>query len=207
MIINFFDGLSLKQCLYSLLFIFICVVSVGYYTTYNKVKKLETEKENAVLNYKAVVGTNRVLNLNIDDLEDSNDRRDSLVNKLKDSLKMKNKNIILSLYIHDTIYSENTIYLTDTFLVKGKDIDTIIGDKWLSNRLLLSYPNKIALKTKVDNEKVVLINRKRETINKPFKFWVFRLFQKKRDYLMIDISNTNPYLNNFDNKTIYYTIK
>ena len=204
---NLLNTLSLKQYFYMLLLVFLFISGTNWYITYNKVKVLEEEKENAVLNYRASNSTNRLLTLNIDDLRQSNDRKDKLVDSVKNVLKIKDKDLSQSIYIHDTLYVEAPVIIKDTIFVKDFKLDTIVGDKWLSNRLILGYPNKISLKTTVNNEKIVLISKKKEIKNTPSKYWIVRLFQRRIEYLKIDITNTNPYIKEVDNKTINYITK
>lgn len=201
---TFLDKLSMKQCLYGLLLIFILVVSWGYYTNYNKVKALEEEKENAVLNYRAVVGTNRVLNLNIDDLKNSNDKKDQLVDSVLKVSKIKPDKVVETVYIKDTVNKTDTIKIRDSIIIG--ELDTIIGNRFLSNRLILRAPNFISINTKVMNEKVVSVNQSKEIKGIPSKYWIIRLFQRKIKYLKIDIWNSNPYIIELDNKTIRYNI-
>ena len=76
----------------------------------------------------------------------------------------------------------------------GTDIDTIIGDKFYTLNLHLTYPNKVATKVSFNNEKMVFVSLKKETVNPPYKFFIARWFQKKQNVAIVDIYDSNPYL-------------
>lgn len=107
---------------------------------------------------------------------------------IKDT-KLKSLQYILSTYNHsDTIYMVDTIFREDF-----RGLDTIVGDKWFSVRLSLSYPSKISLTPKCLSELYLFTSSKRETVNERRKFFLWRLFQKKYTVLTIDIHDKNPY--------------
>ena len=97
-------------------------------------------------------------------------------------------------YYIDHFLKTDTIEYTDTVIAPGVDKDTLIGNKFYSLDLHLQYPNKITTKVSFTNEKEVFVSLKRETIDPPYKFFLWRWFQKKQDVAIVDIKDSNPYL-------------
>ena len=73
-------------------------------------------------------------------------------------------------------------------------LDTLFGDKWYSVRLGLEYPSMIAVEPYFKSEKHIVVSSKKETINPPHKFFLFRWFQRKHNVLNIDVIEKNPYI-------------
>ena len=97
-------------------------------------------------------------------------------------------------YYIDKFLKTDTVVFRDTVFAKGVDVDTIIGDKYYTLNLNLKYPNKITTKVGFINEKEVFVSVKKETIDPPYKFFLWRWFQKKQDVAIVDIYDSNPYL-------------
>ena len=73
-------------------------------------------------------------------------------------------------------------------------MDTLIGDKWYKAQLGLKYPSKIDLTVSMKSVKHIIVHNKRETINPPKKFWLWRLFQKKHTIQEVVVDEENPYI-------------
>jgi hypothetical protein len=89
----------------------------------------------------------------------------------------------------------DTVTLRDTlFRDPSIAIDTLIGDKWYNVRLGLKYPSMVAVKPYFKSEKHIIVSSKKETVNPPKKFFLFRWFQRKHYVLHIDVVEKNPYV-------------
>ena len=73
-------------------------------------------------------------------------------------------------------------------------LDTIMGDKWFSNRIQLSYPNLISSSVSFKSEKFCFVQLRKETIKPPKKFFLARWFQKKHYVSIVTIKENNPYI-------------
>jgi hypothetical protein len=170
--------------------------SLGIYISIlnDKLEESEINYKTAKNNWKASEDSKYVFQQTIRDLEYSKDSDDIIVLQQAKKLGVKPKKIVQTIVIHDTLVKRDTIRLKDSIFVKGTDIDTIIGDKWISTELHLQYPNKISTKTSVKYSEVILLSSKHETINPPYKFFLWRWFQKKQDVLIADVEQLNPYV-------------
>ena len=132
---------------------------------------------------------------------------DSLVDKLlakSKELGIKTSKIQQLQYLKSKVYvRDSLIYDRDTiFRDQTVHIDTVIGDKWCSTRLRLDYPSSVRLESTVNSEKFIYVVSKRETVNPPKKFFLFRWFQKKHTILEIHVADNNPYIINKEQKFI-----
>lgn len=130
-------------------------------------------------------------------IRDLNYSKDSVIIKLKNTQKalgIKDKDLVSLQYYVDNFLKTDTTRLRDTTFVKGLDVDTLIGDKFYSLRLHLKYPNLITDAITFTNEKDVIGSVTRETINPPYKFFLWRWFQKKQTILIMNVKDSNPYL-------------
>lgn len=124
---------------------------------------------------------------------------DSILKELNDTrkkLKVKDKNLKSVQYITSTLSRVDTITLKDTIFKEPVEVDTIIGDKWYNAKIALSYPSTIIVSPTFKSEKNIVVSTKKETVNPPKKFWLFRLFQKKHTVIKVDIIEKNPYVSN-----------
>lgn len=179
-------------------------------TLHSKVRDLSTKYDIAVNNVKAYEtelslehGNNRVFKLTINQLINS---RDSLVDKLrkvKDELNIKDSRLqqlqysLLHVSKKDTVYFRDTIFSSPEFTK-----DTIIGDKWVEIRLHLQYPDMIIVNPEIELENYLFLTQKKETIQPPRKFFIWRWFQKKHTIVEIVIKEENPYVKNKEHRFI-----
>ena len=120
-------------------------------------------------------------------------------------LKIKDKNLKALQAISSNFKKKDTIRITqvDTlFKEPTLAIDTLIGDKWYSVRLGLKYPSMIAIEPNFKSEKHVIVSTKKETVNPPSKFFLFRWFQRKHYVLNIDVVEKNPYVEGESSKYV-----
>ena len=98
---------------------------------------------------------------------------------------------------------KDTIILKDTvFKDEGIDIDTLLSDEWYSINVGLRYPSSITVTPKFKSEKAVIVSAKKETVNPPKRFFLFRWFQKKHIVLHVNVIERNPYIEDQDNRYV-----
>lgn len=187
---------------YIVIFILLLITITGYLFTENK--KLNEKYETSIENVKAydaqlsgLEGDNRVLKLTVEQLNYFND---SIIKKMKvvqKELGIKDKRLQQLQYEASHAQRADTIILKDTlFRDPQLKLDTIVGDKWFKTNLHLEFPSTIALKPEIELERYTFINGKRETVNPPKKFFLFRWFQKKHTVVEVNVREMNPYVKN-----------
>lgn len=187
---------------YIIILILILVGAVAYLSYQNK--QLTTKYETSIENIKAydaqlsgLKDNNRVFKLTIDQLNYSND---SIIKKMKvvqKELGIKDKRLQQLQYEASHAQRHDTIVLRDTlFRDPQLKLDTIVGDKWFKTNLHLEFPSTIALSPEIELERYTFINGKRETVNPPKKFFLFRWFQKKHTVVEVNVREMNPYVKN-----------
>lgn len=146
---------------------------------------------------------NRMFKLTIEQLEYLSDSITKKLDQSRKELKIKDKDLKQLQYQLAEVSKGDTVVLKDTiFKDPSFELDTIVGDKWFSNRLYLKYPNVIASTPKIVIERHTFINGKRETVNPPKKFFLFRWFQKKHTVVEVNVRELNPYVVNKTQKYI-----
>lgn len=187
---------------YVIIFILLLIAATGYLFVENK--KLNEKYETSVENIKAydnilsnTDNKNRVLKLTVEQLNYFND---SIIKKMKvvqKELGIKDKRLQQLQYEVSHAQRTDTIILKDTlFRDPQLRLDTIVGDKWFKTNLHLEFPSTIALKPEIELERYTFINGKRETVNPPKKFFLFRWFQKKHTVVEVNVREMNPYVKN-----------
>lgn len=182
------------------LIILALIAGISYLYTENL--RLNHEYKIAAENIKAydaqlsgLEGNNRVLKLTVEQLNYFND---SIIKKMKvvqKELGIKDKRLQQLQYEASHAQRTDTIILKDTlFRDPQLRLDTIVGDKWFKTNLHLEFPSTIALKPEIELEKYTFINGKRETVNPPKKFFLFRWFQKKHTVVEVNVREMNPYV-------------
>nr|UVM96538.1 MAG: hypothetical protein [Bacteriophage sp.] len=190
--------------------IIIGVLFVGICILYNKNQSLMGELSVLVSNQKASIAENsslkdenRVFKFTVEQLNYYNDSILQKMNDVRKELKIKDKNIKQLQYLLSVSTKKDTVLFTDTlFRDKELALDTIIGDKWYNIRLGLKYPNLIYTEPTFTSEKYIIVNKKRETVNPPKKFFLFRWFQKKHWVMEVHIKEENPYIKETNNKFV-----
>ena len=177
---------------------------------YKKVRHLRANLDILALNQKAFIAENsslkeqgRVFKFTIEQLDYYNDSVLQEMNKVKRELKVKDKNLQQLQYLLSVSTRKDTVLFTDTiFRDKSLALDTIIGDKWYNIRLGLKYPNLIYTEPTFTSEKYIIVNKKRETVNPPKKFFLLRWFQRKHWVMEVHIKEKNPYIKETNNKFV-----
>ncbi len=81
-------------------------------------------------------------------------------------------------------------------------MDTVLGDKWYSLGLGLHYPSTVIVKPCFKSDKHIVVSSKKETVNPPKKFFLFKWFQKKHYVINVDVIEKNPYVSNESSRYI-----
>lgn len=198
----------MKLNLFKVLFI-VSLLGIGIYI-WNERQDLKKEVCTLRNNQKAFIAENsslkdesRVFKFTIEQLNYYNDSILQKMNDVRKELKIKDKNIKQLQYLISVSTKKDTVLFTDTiFRNKSLALDTIIGDKWYNIRLGLKYPNLIYTEPTFTSEKYIIVNKKKETINPPKKFFLFRWFQKKHWVMEVHIKEKNPYIKETNNKFV-----
>ena len=188
----------------------IVFLSISSYILYTKNQSLKEELSISVSNEKAFIAENsslkdenRVFKFTVEQLNYYSDSILQKMNAVRKELNIKDKDLKQMQYLLSEATKKDTIVFRDTlFREPTLDIDTIIGDKWYSIRLGLKYPNLITTNPTFISEKYIIVNKKKETINPPKKFFLFRWFQRKHWVMEVNIKEKNPYIKEVNNKFV-----
>ena len=198
----------MKLNLFKVLFI-VSLLGIGIYT-WNERQDLKKEVCTLRNNQKAFIAENsslknesRAFKFTIEQLNYYNDSILQNMNDVRKELSIKDKNLKQLQYLLSVSTKKDTVLFTDTvFRDKSLALDTIIGDKWYNIRLGLKYPNLIYTEPTFTSEKYIIVNKKKETVNPPKKFFLFRWFQRKHWVMEVNIKEKNPYIKEVNNKFV-----
>ena len=190
--------------------ILVSLLVISTYTLYTNNQKLKEKISISMSNQKAFMEENvslkeenKVFKFTIEQLNYYNDSILQKMNDVRKELKIKDGNLKQMQYLLSKSVKRDTIVFRDTlFIEPSLDIDTSIGDKWYNIRLGLKYPNLIYVEPSFVSEKYVFINKNKETVRPPKKFFLLRWFQKKHWVMEVHIEEKNPYINEINNKFI-----
>lgn len=193
----------MKKIIFWLILIIIGAL-VAMWFMWKQVKSVNEKWERAEANVKNYVSLfsasekkNAALRLTVDQLNYYKDSVLVELNNTRKELNIKDKNLKALQAVYSKFSKKDTIRIvqTDTlFREPTLDIDTLIGDRWYSIRLGLQYPSMVAIQPEFKSEKHIIVSSKKETINPPKKFFLFRWFQKKHIVLNVDVIEKNPYV-------------
>lgn len=172
--------------------------------------RIEKKYKNAMENVKSyseqfstATNKNRALKLTIEQLNYSNDSILQELNASRKELKVKDSKLQSMQYVASSFTKTDTIVLRDTIFKDTKmDIDTLVSDEWYSVKVGLKYPSTIAVSPEFRSVKNIIVSAKKETVDPPKKFFLFRWFQKKHYVLNIDVIEKNPYVQNQVNRYV-----
>lgn len=147
---------------------------------------------------------NRAFKLTIEQLKNSNDSIFQELNEARKELKVKDSKIKSLQYVSSSFSKVDTITLKGDTIFKDShvNIDTLLSDKWYSVRVGLKYPSTVSIEPKFLSIKYIVVSAKKETVNPPKRFFLFRWFQKKQIRLNVDVVEKNPYVQNQDNRFV-----
>lgn len=199
----------MNKLVYILLGVLI-LTGISMYWLYNRYQKLTAEYSISIENIKAydaelsgLRDDTKVYKLTIEQLNYFND---SIIKKMKvvqKELGIKDKRLQQLQYEASHAQRADTIILKDTLFRDSQlKLDTIVGDKWFRTNLHLEFPSTIALKPEIELERYTFISGKRETVNPPKKFFLFRWFQKKMTVVTVTVKEKNPYVKNRESRYV-----
>ena len=201
----------MKKVVFWLIVTIVGLLAVLFFM-WQQVKDANERWERAEANVKAYSSAlsetgqkNTALQLTVDQLCYFKDSVLVELDNTRKELKIKDKNLKALQAISSNFKKKDTIRITqvDTlFKEPTLAIDTLIGDKWYSVRLGLKYPSMIAIEPNFKSEKHVIVSTKKETVNPPSKFFLFRWFQRKHYVLNIDVVEKNPYVEGESSKYV-----
>ena len=138
---------------------------------------------------------NRGFKLTIDQLQYFNDSILRELNETREALKVKDSKLKSLQYLSSTFIKYDTLIIKDTLFKDPQiQVDTVLSDEWYSIRIGLKYPSTITVNPMFRSVKHIVVSSRRETVNPPKKFFLFRWFQKKHTVLNIDVIEKNPYM-------------
>ena len=190
--------------------VLISLLAVSTYILYTNNQKLKEEISISMSNQKAFIADNsslkeknRVFKFTVEQLNYYNDSILQKMNDVRKELRIKDDNLKQMQYLLSEATKKDTIVFRDTlFREPTLNIDTLVGDKWYNIRLGLKYPNLITTNPTFISEKYIIVNKNKETINPPKKFFLFRWFQKKHWVMEVHIKEKNPYIKEINNKFV-----
>lgn len=177
----------------------------------NQRSKTEKKWKDAVENAKAYSelfsnseNKNRAFKLTIDQLKNSNDSIFQELNKVRKELKVKDSKLKSLQYISSSFSKVDTLTLKGDTVFRDPQlsIDTLLSDKWYSVKVGLKYPSTVTIEPKFLSIKYIVVSAKKETVNPPKRFFLFRWFQKKQVRVNVDVVEKNPYVQNQDNRFV-----
>lgn len=190
----------MKKLVYILIGVLI-LTGASLYWLYNRYQKLSTEYSTSIENIKAydaelsgLKDDTRVYKLTIEQLSYFNDSITKKMNEVRKELGIKDSKIKQMQYKLSHIEKTDSLTLPDTIFVNSFKLDTIMGDEWANNHIIMSYPNKIKITPRFKLESFLFVSAKKETIKPPKKFFLFRWFQKRHTVLNITVKENNPYV-------------
>lgn len=191
--------------------ILMVVLLVSIYALFSTKRSADKKWKEAVENAKAYSelfsnseNKNRAFKLTIDQLRNSNDSIFKDLNKARKELKVKDSKLKSLQYVSSNFSKVDTITLKGDTIFKGShvNIDTLLFDDWYSVKVGLKYPSTVSIEPKFISIKYIVISAKKETVNPPKRFFLFRWFQKKQIRLNVDVVEKNPYVQNQDNRFV-----
>lgn len=198
----------MKKLVYILIGVLI-LTGVSLYWLYGKYQQLSKDYSISIENIKAydaelssLTNDTKVYKLTIEQLNYFNDSITKKMNEVRKELGIKDSKIKQMQYKLSHIEKSDSLTLPDTIFVNSFKLDTIIGDEWANNHIIMSYPNKIKITPRFKLESFLFVDAKRETIKPPKKFFLFRWFQKKHNVLHVTVVENNPYVINDRQKFI-----
>lgn len=199
----------MKKYIYISLAIGLVILFTALFKTYSDLQKYKELYNRELINVEAYdrLHSNmeeeiREFKMTIDELRTSKDSINQRLLKTVDSLKIKGKNVQYLQYNTSIIQKTDTIVMQDTIFKQPVDIDTVVGDSWYKMKLGLKYPSTIVTEPSFKSEKQVIISTKKEYDKKPSKIFFIRWFQKKHLVTQVDVIESNPYIDNKENRFI-----
>lgn len=202
------EKLKKYVCIGSIVLMMVTIIALCFILK-SKVKTENRWKE-AIINVKSYENmfsdskdNSIAFQLTIAQLKHSNDSIFQELDNTRKELKIKDSKLKSLQHISSNFIKSDTIILKDTvFKNKGINIDTLLSDEWYSVRVGLRYPSSVTVTPKFKSVKTVIVSTKKETVNPPKRFFLFRWFQKKHTVLHVNVVEKNPYIESQDNRYV-----
>lgn len=187
----------------SVVLIFILIgLSAAYKSVYNSYI-ISTNNNKAYERLIDSVKDNNIqFQFTIKELENTNDSIFAEMNKVREELKIKDKNLKQIEYINTVTKITDSIVIRDTIFRQDFKLDTCISDDWHKTNLLLEYPSNIKVSSSFKNETYITTSYKKETIKPASKIFFIRWFQKKIKTVEVNVIQKNPYTENVEQRFI-----
>lgn len=191
--------------------ILVIVLFVSIYALFSTKRSADKKWKEAVENAKAYSelfsnseSKYRAFKLTIDQLKNSNDSIFQELNEARKELKVKDSKLKSLQYVSSSFSKGDTITLKGDTIFKDShiDIDTLLSDEWYSVKVGLKYPSTVTVEPAFKSIKYIVVSAKKETVNPPKRFFLFRWFQKKQIRFNVDVVEKNPYVQNQDNRFV-----
>ena len=183
-----------------ILIVFVVLIS-DMFASSKKIRALEskleisTTNESILLNqFDSLNSYNKELQLNIEQLEYSNNTTLDKLNKVRKELNVKDKELQKLQYQLSISNKTDTVIYRDTIFKEGIKLDTLIKDDWYSLNLDLEYPSTIVVNPEFKSEKYVVTSLKKEIKGTPKKCWLGRILQKKHNVIRVEVVEKSPYI-------------
>lgn len=187
----------MKKFIIGLIVLLVCSLIYMVHQNRTLTAKYETSIENIKAYDSQLSGlnnSNKVFRLTIDQLNYFKDSILIKMNEVRKELNIKDSKIKQMQYKLSHVEKPDSVILKDTIFVESFKLDTIIGDEWANTYLIMKYPNYIKFTPKFKLESFLFVESKKETVNPPKKFFLFRWFQKRHTVLNITVKENNPYV-------------
>lgn len=146
---------------------------------------------------------NRVFQFTIEQLEYTKDSLIVRMDSMRKVLSIKDKNLKQMQFLLSESRKRDTIVFRDTlFIDPNLDIDTVLGDKWYSLYVRLTFPARIIAEPVFTSERYIFTSYRKETVKPPKKCFIGRLFQRKHEIMEVEVIDNNPYIKNKKQKFI-----
>lgn len=187
---------QLTVSLILLLLIYSVFCTKFYIDSRKEVNILASNQKAYIQENNGLKDQNQVFQFTIQQLSYYNDSLLVEMNKVREELKIKDREVKSLSYLLSTASKVDSIFIRDTIFKNNVSIDTLIGDNWYQLKLGLKYPNRIIVNPSFVSEKYIITHYNKETINPPKKFFLWRLFQRKHKVVEVNILEKNPYIEN-----------
>jgi hypothetical protein len=201
-----------KQGMKKVLLFLVIILTIFSIVEYKQVEYANNKWKTAEANVKAYSSVlsgeknkNTALQLTVSQLGYFKDSVLQELDNTRHQLNIKDKNLKALQSVSSGFSRTDTITVTqvDTlFREPSLSIDTVMGDKWYQLSLGLEYPSMITVKPYFKSEKHIVVSSKKETVNPPKKFFLFRWFQKKHVIIHVDVIEKNPYVSDENSRYV-----
>lgn len=202
--------MQIKKYVYIGIAVLIIWLSVSLLAVIKEKDRLKDEWNTAMENVKSYSeqfstseNKNRAFKLTIEQLKYSNDSIFKELNSARKELGIKDSKLKSLQYISSDFSKTDTVIVNDTLVRDPQlSVDTLLYDEWYSIHIGINYPSTMIITPSFKSSKSIIVSSKRETVNPPKKFFLFRWFQKKHTVLNIDVIEKNPYVKELNNRYV-----